>query len=84
MSRTDRKNHIRNGIHRFYRKTSKLNLCVQNTKVLDITRVTAELKQLSIQLEQLSSQPQTGELISKEEFRKSFNQNQKRNYCHGE
>ncbi len=57
MSKTDSKTHIRNGIHRLYHQTSKLNLYAQKTKVLNTLRVSAELKQLSIQLDELSNQP---------------------------
>ena len=69
MSKADSKNHIRNGIHRLYHQASKLNLYVQNAKRLDDVRVAAELKKLSIQLNELSNQPQLkqGETISKEE-----------------
>ena len=69
MSKTDSKNHIRNGIHRFYHQTSKLNLYVQNAKLLDMARVASELKQLSIQLNELSNQSQTtkGDNVSQEE-----------------
>ena len=69
MSKTDSKNHIRNGIHRFYHQTSKLNLYAQNAKLLDMKRVTSELKQLSIQLNELSNQSQItqGENVLQEE-----------------
>jgi len=56
MSRADNKNHIKNGIHRLCRQTSRLNLYVQNVRILDMTRVSTELKQLSNKLEKLSSQ----------------------------
>jgi len=56
MSRTDNNNHIRNGIRRLCRQTSRLNLYVQNAKVLDYARVSTELKQLSIQLNELKIQ----------------------------
>ena len=69
MSMTDNRTHIKNGIHRLYHQASKLNLYVQNAKRLDDVRVAAELKQLSIQLNELSNQPQLkqGEPLSKEE-----------------
>ncbi len=66
---TDNKPHIRNGIHRLCRQTSRLNLYVQNAKVLDMARISTELKELSSQLNELSNQPQIkqGELVSQEE-----------------
>ncbi len=69
MSKTDSKTHIRNGIHRLCRQTSRLNLYVQNAKRLDDVRVASELKQLSIQLNELSNQPKIkqGETLSQEE-----------------
>lgn len=69
MSKTDNKNHIRNGIHRLCRQTSRLNLYVQNAKLLNIARVAKELKQLSIQLNELLNQPQIkqGGTVSKGE-----------------
>jgi RNase P protein component len=68
MSKTDNKTHIRNGIHRLCRQTSRLNLYVQNAKVLNMVRIAKELKQLSNQLEELSNQPQMqGECLSQEE-----------------
>ena len=69
MSKADSKTHIRNGIRRLYHQASKLNLYVQNAKVLDNARIATELKQLSIQLNELSNQPQLkqGETLSKEE-----------------
>ena len=69
MSKADSKTHIRNGIRRLYHQASKLNLYVQNAKRLDDVRVAAELKELLIQLNELSNQPQLkqGETLSKEE-----------------
>lgn len=69
MSRTDNKNHIRNGIHRLCRQTSRLNLYVQNARLLNIARVAKELKQLTIKLNDLSNQPQIkhGGNVSKKE-----------------
>ncbi len=69
MKQTDNKNHIRNGIHRLCRQTSRLNLYVQNAKRLDMIRVSTELSQLSNQLDKLSNQPKKlqGGLVSKEE-----------------
>lgn len=66
MNKTDSKTRIRNGIHRLFRQTSKLNLYVQNAKVLGDARVTAELKQLSIQLHEINPQIK-GENLSKKE-----------------
>lgn len=68
MNRTDAKNHIRNGIHRLCRQTSRLNLYVQNTRNWDSVRIATELKQISLQLTRLSTHTQTeGDPISKEE-----------------
>lgn len=69
MSKTDNKNHIRNGIHRLCRQTSRLNLYVQNARLLNVARVAKELKQLTIQLNELSNQPtiKQGENVSQDE-----------------
>ena len=69
ISMTDNRTHIKNGIHRLYHQASKLNLYVQNAKRLDDARVATELKKLSIQLNELSNQPQLkqGETVSKKE-----------------
>ena len=65
MSRTDNKNHIRKGIRRFFRQTSRLNLYVQNARCMDYARVSTELKQLSIQLNELRIQ-QGGAMLQEE------------------
>ena len=69
MNKADSKIHIRNGVHRLCRQTSRLNLYVQNARVLDNARVASELKQLSIQLNELSNHPQLkqGECLLQEE-----------------
>ena len=69
ISMTDNRTRIKNGIRRLYLQISKLNLYVQNAKCLDDARIANELKQLSIQLNELSNQPQLkqGETVSKEE-----------------
>ena len=68
ISMTDNRIHIKNGIRRLYHQASKLNLYVQNAKVLDDTRIATELKQITIQLNELSNQRQNkGEALSEEE-----------------
>ena len=90
MNKADSKIHIRNGVHRLCRQTSRLNLYVQNARVLDNARVASELKQLSIQLNELSNHPPTKTrrvpitrgiaVPQKKSVNKKNNQKNKRNF----
>ena len=53
---TSARNHFQQGVQQLYRSTAKLNLYVQRIQPQDNVRVTAELKNISIQINELITQ----------------------------